>query len=75
MVEAFNRRYHLPRYIIMVLDKDLIEGINFYEHGESMVIGRMVNWISREIGQALEARSEDLYGKKPGATYMGTKTI
>ena len=33
IVEAFNRRYHLPWYILMILDKDIIEAVNFYDYG------------------------------------------
>ena len=75
IVEAFTRRYHLPRYILMILGKDIIEAANFYDYGEPHVLGKLVNWISKELQHCVEARAEDLYNHKPGATHAGTKII
>ena len=75
LVEAFNRRYHLPRYIIVVLDKDVIESVNFFDYGQSTILGHIVHWISKELQNYLSTRSEQLYAKKAGSVYPGTRVI
>ena len=75
MMEAFNRRFHLPRYIVIMLDKDLIEVVNYFKYGESMILDKAIQWLSKELDRTIESRSEDLMQKKPGAAYSNTKTV
>ena len=75
IAEAFNCRTHLPRYILMILDKDLIEAVSYFDYGETRVLGDTTNWIAKELEHSIESRIEDLLSKKPGAVHNNTRII
>ena len=75
IAEAFNRRYHMPRYIVIMLDKDVVESLNYFDPGETKLLGQVMDWISKEVQHCMEARCEDLYRTKAGAAYPGTKVV
>ena len=74
-VEAFNRRDHLPKHIIIIPDEDLIISLNFFAYGSSYLIGTCVNWLSKQLERMMDARIEDLHSKRLGAFYENTKLI
>ena len=75
IAEAFNRRNHLPRYILMILYKDLIEAVNFYDYRESTVLRSTCNWLAKQLEHSIDACLEELTSKKPGAAYGNSKII
>ena len=69
IIDAINRRPRLPKYIIMVPDRDLIEAANFFSFGVTKVFGTTVNWLARQIERLIEARREELCKKCPGSIH------
>ena len=61
LIEALNEnRDHLPKYIIIALDKDLIEEVKFGGFGCKIVFGRTITWLCDNIHQALSTRIDDM---------------
>ena len=69
LVYALNQSAKLPHYIVMVLDKDLIE-VAVKEHDDCGFKGMLddfTNWLIKNINISLETQKSDIYSKCPGA--------
>ena len=67
LIKELNKPpYQLPRYIIVILDKDLIANADLYDYGVSRTIEDTLKWLLININQAIETRKEDIMGKRPG---------
>ena len=69
LIEGFNHRARLPRFIIVLLDKDLIEDVNQFEYGTVDEYRKNLAWLMRQINMLVRRRRLDLMDKKPGAVY------
>ena len=69
IVEGLNRRPRLPRFLVIMLDKDLIEDVDLYDFGAPAEYRRNLNWLFRQISMLIRRRRLDLIDKKPGAVY------
>ena len=69
LVEALNEKVRLPKYILIILDKDAIEGVMYriFDCGFKVVFREAIEWLIRNIEKALAMRKEDLRNKKPCA--------
>ena len=65
--EDLATRYYLPRYVIIMLDKDLINNIGLFDYGESRSIEDTLKWLLININRVFELRKTDLLAKKVGA--------
>ena len=75
-IEAMNHRDHLPRYILIVLNRDLIDMVNRFDYGITAQLERSIRWLSIQMDRAILARKEQLWNIKPGAVPMkDTKII
>ena len=68
LVKALNTElYVLPRYILIILDKDLISNAELFDFGVSHTIEDTLKWLLVNMDQTIETRKEDLAGKRAGA--------
>ena len=68
LVKALNQSpFILPRYILVVLDKDLIANADLYDYGVSRMLEDTLKWLLININMVVESRKEDLIGKRAGA--------
>ena len=58
---------HLPRYVLIFLDKDLIQNLGIFDFGVSRAIEDMLKWLLVNINNIIEVRKSDLAKKRPGA--------
>ena len=66
-VSAMNDRTRLPRYVIMLLDKELVESADHNNFGIQKILTEMVSWLARNIDKVVDLRKEDIRVKRPGA--------
>ena len=67
MVEGLNKRLRLPKFIVLVLDKDFIALTKHFEFGAYQSLKRCLDWLVKEINTILQRKTLDLMDKKPGA--------
>ena len=60
LVYALNAYDKLPRYVILVLDDDLIHCVNYTKPGTSEIYERDLNWLANEIHDVIFTRKNDL---------------
>ena len=58
---AINKSIHLPKYIIIILDGDLIDFLEYEGQGMSQILGDWITWLSKELTLMIE----DKKGKLP----------
>ena len=70
LIELLNwNEFRLPKYIIVIPDKDLIEGAmdQIWDYGFKKVFRSLVDWVMSDINKMLSIRKEDFCNKRGGA--------
>ena len=58
----------LPKYLVVVIDKDLIGDIDEEDREDAeRIIPILTNWLVRQVYMTLRRKRVDLFDKKPGA--------
>ena len=58
---------NVPRYILIILDKDLIQNAELTDFEFTRTLEDTLKWILININCMIETRKEDLDKKRPGA--------
>ena len=66
-IEALNRRDRLPRYILLILDRDLIDMVNRFDFGITEQLEKCVKWLATQLEWSITARKEQMWNIKLGA--------
>ena len=67
LIEALNDTIYLPKYVIIIIDKDLVQDEENKGFGAKKAIEDHLFWVVKQISRALLTRREDLKQKCPGA--------
>ena len=67
LVDALEDNILLPRFIIIVLQDEILNHINYYKAGLRVMIGGNINWIANNICRAIDFRKKDIIRLRPGA--------
>ena len=69
--DAFIKRPRLPRYIIVLLDKDLLEDVNVWNPEKAVLkaLDETVFWLFRMINLMIRRRKLDISERNPGAVF------
>ena len=60
LIETLNRKNKLPTYIVIVVNKDLLANIGYFQNSITGIIERMVNWLVRKIHRMINIRVNNL---------------
>ena len=63
LVYAVNKRSKLPKYIVIVLDDDLITYLDYCNHGMAAMLGEWIEWIAEQFAKICEKRKTQLPAK------------
>ena len=66
-VEALNARHHLPQYVILVPDKDMISKLKSYQFNTSLTMGKALSYLIGKMDSLLNRRRHDLADKRLSA--------
>ena len=71
LIVGLNTRDRLPRLIVLVLDKDIIEDVCIYNNPSlaAEVLEDNVTWLFKQIETHIRRKQIELTDKKPGAVY------
>ena len=67
LTEALNENDRLPKYIVMMPDKDIIADLNDFEFGATKNIANLTNWLMRQCEIMVHRKKLQIMEKKPGA--------
>ena len=74
-IDALNKRDCLPRLLVVVLDKEIIETLNFFDFGATRELAALVNWLTRQIDITIWHKRLQITEKKPGAVNINDPLI
>ena len=60
MIEALNSKFYLPDYVIVFLDDDLIEFLQYKKFGVAALLGSWIEYLAQFIVEVVETRCQDL---------------
>ena len=72
-LEGLNNKERLPKYVLMMLDKDLIENLDYFDFGVTEILDDCLYWLVKEINKIFEIRRDDLKSKKLGSLSTATE--
>ena len=70
-----ERNAHLPKYLLVIIDWDIVNDLDLTDLDSLKMIPILVNWFTRQISVILRRKRVDLLERKPGAVYSNTKVI
>ena len=74
LVKELNTKpYYLPHYLVIVLNKDLIQSAELFNYGVSRTIEDTLKWFLVNVNSVIETRKEDLSKKRAGAVSTTTE--
>ena len=66
MIKGLNSKEKLPKYLVVFIDKDLIEALDYFEYGITEALDECMLWMVKQTSRLFEIRHEDIRLKKPG---------
>ena len=75
VIKGLNEPHRMPRIILMIVDTDLLTHIKHVGFGESQVIGSAINWIVRNVENAIESKQDELRKRRPGSLHTGEPKV
>ena len=73
LVSLMNEKERLPKYILLLPDKDILSYVNHKNFGIGQITLDLMNWLCKEIELALDLRREDIRYKRPGALWSSSE--
>ena len=67
VVEALNDADRLPHFLIIAVDKDILNDFQEFEYGIASNLSAVINWITRQIEILVCRKKSQIAEKKPGA--------
>ena len=74
-IETLNAKDRLPKYIIVLLDRDILLDIDVFKPDAIRVTKALTDWLVRQLDMLIRRRRSDLLDKKPRAVYTGDPTV
>ena len=75
LIITLNKLNTLPRMVMIVPDKDLINHINFSSSGTTQIVGIVMDWLIRQIERIIYQRKAEMHDKKMGSVVTGEPKI
>ena len=67
VIDSLNANDRLPRFLVVVIDKDILHDIETLDYGVAEAIAFLTNWLTRKIDIAVRRNRFQIEAKKPGA--------
>ena len=67
LTEGLNANQILPKFIIVIIDKDIIEDLNIFDYGAHKGLALHIDWITKNIDIKVHRKRLQLLEKRPGS--------
>ena len=74
-IEALNDRERLPRYMVIVIDKDLMDDLSDLQNNPVRDLVALINWIGRQLDIMIHRKRLQISEKRPGAVNQNDPTV
>ena len=67
LIHVINKRQKLPKYLIVIPDKDVVNDVDVFEEDSHIIIQELTRWLVRQIDMIVRRKKLELLQIKPGA--------
>ena len=67
LILGLNSTPYMPRYLLFVIDRYIIDSSDFFGYGNGQVLEGNIHWLVKEVKKCLTMRGENLKNVRPGA--------
>ena len=67
VVGGLNDRVRIPRYIMFIIDSEILEAVDHNNFGIQQILSETLDWLARNVDKVIDLRREDVRMKRPGA--------
>ena len=67
LIEMVNTKKHLPKYLVVTLDKDIVNDLDVFQENAPRSVQDLTSWVVRQIDMVIRHRRQDILEKRPGA--------
>ena len=75
LIEALNEEHKLPRFLVVIIDKDIISDTDVFDPNAERVVADNVAWLIRQISILINRKKSEILDKCPGAVFTGDPKI
>ena len=75
LIDGFNMNDHLPRFIVVIIDHDIIKDVDVFDRNAHKTIGDNVHWLVHQIDILVKRKKAEIQVKRPGALFVGDPKI
>ena len=73
LIKKLNEVKHLPRYIVIIFDKELIVDGQIFNFGARETYEYALRWFVNNVACMIDTRKDDIRKKRPGALSPGSE--
>ena len=75
LIDELNSQHKIPRFLVVIIDKDVIADVDLYDKEASPRMIDNLNWLVKQIDIAINRKKSDIMTKRPGAIFKGDPKI
>ena len=75
LIQALNTCERLPRFLVVIIDKDIIEDVGIFDFGATNEIAKNLEWLMCQMKMYINRKHTELMGKCPGAVYTSDPKV
>ena len=75
LITGLNERHRLPRFLLVVVDTDLIAGFDIFKSDIIKSIRQSTSWMVKQINIQIRRKRLELIAQKPGSIYGADPTV
>ena len=64
LIEAIKEHRRLPKYLVVIIDLDMLRDVNVFDQSAAQIINELVRWLVRQVDMILRRKKMDFFGKK-----------
>ena len=63
LIEMVNTKKHLPKYLVVTLDKDIVNDLDVFQENAPRSVQDLTSWVVRQIDMVIRHRRLDILEK------------
>ena len=75
LIDQLNKENRLPRFLVVIIDKDLVSDLNVFDGYAAQMVSDYTNWLVKQINTTVTRKKSELLDKCPGTVFSGDPKI
>lgn len=74
-IKGLNERDRLPKFLVVTLDKEIIDDLNYFDFGAAKGLATHIQWLVKHIDIMVRRKKLQIIEKRPGAVVDSHPTV